>query len=354
MHMFILAVINAPLAWHKVGGGIKSDWVGYYLDVGRFEFGVSELRAAWAVRWLEDKGRERTVRLGELREGLGRLQFIAGPLEHIRPFLGPLYAWACAGPRYAKPRMPIMILLIIKFLAAEIKRRRMSRCNAKARDLGELFRLDAKADKEEVAIGGWRCRGSRKTSDAVWFSVRLNRRNAPWAFARGEAFRTIASLELLGILVSVMVLWPEDGSGSEALGSVSFNCGTDNQGNSYLLDKLLTTKYPLGVVLMELAVQVGLRNATLRANWIPRLQNEEADALTNSEFHHFDLSKRIEVDLEKLGFVVMNDFFAVGDTYLAELAELKASEKERKARAPQMDRPQKRRHSDTLREKDPW
>lgn len=155
-------------------------------------------------------------------------------------------------------------------------------------------------------------------------------------------------------MVSVMVLWPEDGSGSEALGSVSFNCGTDNQGNSYLLDKLLTTKYPLGVVLMELAVQVGLRNATLRANWIPRLQNEEADALTNSEFHHFDLSKRIEVDLEKLGFVVMNDFFAVGDTYLAELAELKASEKERKARAPQMDRPQKRRHSDTLREKDPW
>ena len=105
---------------------------------------------------------------------------------------------------------------------------------------------------------------------------------------------------------------------------------------------------------MELAVQVGLRNATLRANWIPRLQNEEADALTNSEFHHSDLTKRIEVDLEKLGFVAMNDFFAVGDTCLAELAELKATEKERKAKAPNMDRPQKRRHSDTLREKDPW
>ena len=68
--------------------------------------------------------------------------------------------------------------------------------------------------------------------------------------------------------------------------------GTDNQGYSYLLDKLLTTKYPLGVVLMELAVQVGLRKATIRANWIPRLQNEEADALTNSEFHHFDRAKK--------------------------------------------------------------
>ena len=105
---------------------------------------------------------------------------------------------------------------------------------------------------------------------------------------------------------------------------------------------------------MELAVQMGLRNATLRANWIPRLQNEEADALTNSELHHFDLAKRINVDLENLGFVVMNEFFAVGDTYLAELTELKAAEKERKAKAPTHGRPSKRKHSDTLREKDPW
>ena len=56
----------------------------------------------------------------------------------------------------------------------------------------------------------------------------------------------------------------------------SFTCGTDNQGNMFLLDKLLTTKYPLGVVLMELSVQLGLRRAAMRANWIPRLQNEEA------------------------------------------------------------------------------
>ena len=64
----------------------------------------------------------------------------------------------------------------------------------------------------------------------------MNRRNAPWAFARGEAFRTIASLELLGILVSVMVLLPDDEMRAESLGTVSLTCGTDNQGNSYLLD----------------------------------------------------------------------------------------------------------------------
>ena len=55
---------------------------------------------------------------------------------------------------------------------------------------------------------------------------------------------------------------PEN-SDSEQLGLGSFTCGTDNQGNMYLLDKLLTTKYPLGVVLMELSCQLSLRRLSL-------------------------------------------------------------------------------------------
>ena len=35
LHMLVLAVIDEPLAWHKVGGGVQSEWVGYFLDVGR-------------------------------------------------------------------------------------------------------------------------------------------------------------------------------------------------------------------------------------------------------------------------------------------------------------------------------
>ena len=42
------------------------------------------------------------------------------------------------------------------------------------------------------------------THEARWFSVRLNRRNAPWAFVKGEPFRVIASLELVAVLVAVM------------------------------------------------------------------------------------------------------------------------------------------------------
>ena len=211
----------------------------------------------------------------------------------------------------------VMILLILKFIIGELKRERMARCPSRAKVLGEVFRLDAKAEGEKVAIRGWRCAGASSTKDAAWFAVKLDRRNAPWAFARGEAFRTVASLELLGVLVGVMVLMPEVPFDAESIGTITLTCGTDDQGNMFLTDKLLTTKYPLGVVLMELATQLGRRAATLRADWIPRLQNEEADALTNWEFRHFDMAKRIDVDLAKLNFYVLRLSLGGGEVEVA-------------------------------------
>ena len=157
--------------------------------------------------------------------------------------------------------------------------------------------------------------------------MRLDRRNAPWAFSRGEAFRTIASLELLGALVRVMVLLPDVKETPSSVGLATLTCGTDNQGNSYLLDKLMTTKYPLGIVLIELACQLGRRHAALHARWILRLQNEEADALTNEDFRHFNMSLRIPVDLANLNFIIMNDLFQVGDAYVEEVNRLKEAAK---------------------------
>jgi hypothetical protein len=247
-----------------------------------------------------------------------------------------------------------MLLLILKYLADELQLGRMSQCRSKSKELGEVFRLDAKAEGENVAIGGWRCRPGRPTREAEWFAVTLNRRNAPWAFARGEAFRTIASLELLGALVSVMVLLPVAEFDSPTVGLATMTCGTDNQGNSYLLDKLMTTKFPLGVVLMELACQLGLRRACLHARWIPRLQNEEADALTNSEYHHFDEALRIHVDLSTLEFKVMNALFAEGEAYVEELAALKVQEQQKKRQRPAATPERRTKKGPTLREREPW
>ena len=171
----------------------------------------------------------------------------------------------------------------------------------------------------------------------------------PW-----EAFRTIASLELLGALVGVMVLMPTPEQVPASTGLATLTCGTDNQGNTFLLDKLMTTKYPLAVVLMELACQLGRRRAALHARWIPRLQNEEADALTNEEFHHFDAKLRIPVNLGDLGFVVMDELFNSGEEFVKELDSLKAQERAEKDRVGLVKRVKRSKADQPLREREPW
>ena len=41
-----------------------------------------------------------------------------------------------------------------------------------------------------------------------------------------------------------------------------------------------------------IAHQMKLRRMVLRARWLPRDENQEADDLTNYEFRHFDPTKR--------------------------------------------------------------
>ena len=66
--LLTIVLIKLPMSWHKVRGGQQVEWIGYALDMARFEMGVSLARATWAARWLADKAAERSVRLGELRE----------------------------------------------------------------------------------------------------------------------------------------------------------------------------------------------------------------------------------------------------------------------------------------------
>ena len=221
-----------------------------------------------------------------------------------------------------------MLLFIMQYLADELLVVRSMPCEVRARQLGEVFRMDAKAEGDTVVIGGWCSQGGRRTVDAAWFSVQLTRSTAPWAFARGEPFRTIASLELLGSLVGLMILVPPEVPRGETSAVMSLSCGTDNQGNTHLLDRMLTTKYPLGIVLMELAHQMRKRNLVLRAHWLPRLENEEADALTNFDYRHFRKENRIAVEIGNMGFEVMDKLFKLGEEYLTKLEAEKARRKQ--------------------------
>ena len=107
--------------------------------------------------------------------------------------------------------------------------------------------------------------------------------------------------------------------------------------------------------MMELAHQMKLRHVLLRARWLPRLQNQEADDLTNDEVRHFDPAKRIHVELKDLNFKLMESLFEVGDDYEAERARARA----KAGKANQLGQDGKAsalggRKRRGMRETDPW
>ena len=83
---------------------------------------------------------------------------------------------------------------------------------------------------------------------------------------------------------------------------MSLTASTDNRGNSFVLDKYLTTKFPLNIVLIELAYQLQARGAHLRLQWLPREHNQEADDLTNLKVAAFDPKLRVRETWDEIDF----------------------------------------------------
>ena len=81
------------------------------------------------------------------------------------------------------------------------------------------------------------------------------------------------------------------------------------------------------------------------------MEDEAVDPLTNEKLHHFRAERRIQVDLEKLDFIVMSELFSEGKKYVKELKGLRASEQQaRKSGAAQAA---KRAKGDRLAQRDP-
>ena len=181
---------------------------------------------------------------------------------------------------------------------------------------------------------------SADLSRCRWFSEKLNRQNASWAFLAGEPFRAIASLEMLATLVGLVVF----GLGAEGRASLSCSASTDNLGNTCVLRRWLTTKYPLSCFVMEIAALLAKANVELNLLWLPRLQNVEADALTNSDYRGFNPDLRQKFCLEEYDGLVLKQMLAAGEELNS---EVKAARK-KKQKCVIKDR------TTPLRVRDPW
>ena len=91
--------------------------------------------------------------------------------------------------------------------------------------------------------------------DSPWFAVRVTSENSPWAFQReGKAYRVIATPQALGLLLALLAFGPKEHVDDTCL-TVQVPPFTDNKGNGYVVNKLMTTKFPLCAFVLELAAQ---------------------------------------------------------------------------------------------------
>ena len=72
--------------------------------------GISARRAEWFTRWTQKIATAPTVHMASFEEGLGRIMFVAGALEHGRPFLGPLYKFISIHPSELGQKNPVVCI----------------------------------------------------------------------------------------------------------------------------------------------------------------------------------------------------------------------------------------------------
>ena len=215
--VYLLTVLGVPWAWHKFRGGEAVSWVGLWTDGKLYQIGLSEGRAAWVRNWLLVQLKDGSVDLQEFAGVLGRLSFAAGAVDYVRPFIAALFA--CVSQRGYRGRVPlpwsVRFLFRVQFDNFSEDKRTVE-VHPQGPSLGEAFRADAKAEGQTVVVGGWECLNGVPPSRARWFSVHLDRKCAPWAFARGDPFRSIGAFELFATFLCVMAFaddWPVMASG---------------------------------------------------------------------------------------------------------------------------------------------
>ena len=87
-------VLGFPFNWGKFRGGIEAAWIGYELNFEKYVVGISLKRAEWLASWSRKTVAEGRVDIDDLVAVLGRFSFAMGPLDFLRPFLAPIFAWA--------------------------------------------------------------------------------------------------------------------------------------------------------------------------------------------------------------------------------------------------------------------
>ena len=95
------------------------------------------------------------IKISELSQTVGGMQFAYGALVWDKPFLAPLYTLVSLFPMDAVVELPGFAKAAMHWLRSRLEVRRKVPCGRLVLQTEALFRVDAKAEGSDVAIGGW-------------------------------------------------------------------------------------------------------------------------------------------------------------------------------------------------------
>ena len=237
--------------------------------------------------------------MASFEEGLGRIMFVAGALEHERPFQAPLYKFLTMHPRNAVRRVPPYVSFILRYLAGEISKKRHYQCGTSVTAADCAPRVDAQASDDRTGIGGWfpaRDREGRLSPWlSSWFSLEITREDLTWNFEKvNRSSLVISTLEAFAMLVALKLRFGQDPDLEDTRVMIAPSIN-DNRGNGAALNELMSTRFPSSAVLMELASYMKAREMRAIVEWAPRECNREADLLDNGITDLFDPAHRMQV-----------------------------------------------------------
>ena len=315
MVFFILcSVAGVPLSWSKTAGGDTVSWVGFELLHRTYQLGLTERRAQWFQRWTKEVADAGHVHMTAFEEGLGRVMYVAGALEYERPFLSPLYRFLILHPRNSVQRLPSYVIFTLRYLSWQVQWSRHCDCAGHVIPSDWAPRVDAQASHGRVGVGGWcpvlNSAGVPDTTLSRWFSLEITREHFPWVFSKGDKpSRVIATLEALATLLALKLFYEPDSNIRKIRLQPTW---TDNRGNGSALNKLMSTRYPVNALLMELATHCKYTGIKPIVEWTPRLANREADDLANGRTAAFVSDNEIKVDPGRLTWKILPKALQMG------------------------------------------
>ena len=96
-------------------------WIGFHSS---YQLGISQRRAAWFIKWTRTTAEQETFHMAKFEEGLGRVMFVTGALEHERPFMALLYKFMTIHPRHPVQAVPSYVAFFLRLLAGQVEQRR--------------------------------------------------------------------------------------------------------------------------------------------------------------------------------------------------------------------------------------